>query len=67
MNSLKSPTFLGSMNYNIYINTKHVRGENMEDKELQKQIEQIVEIKIDDDIEKTVDEIVDGILELGGK
>ena len=39
----------------------------MEDKELQKQIEQIVEIKIEDDIEKTGDEIVDGILELGGK
>ena len=39
----------------------------MEDKELQQQIEQIVEIKIDDDREKTVDEIVDGILELGGK
>ena len=39
----------------------------MEDRELQEQIEQIVEIKIDDDIEKTVDEIVDGILGLGGK
>ena len=55
------------MSYNIYINTKHIRGEVMEEKELQQEIESIVEIKIDDDIEKTVDEIVDGILGLGGK
>ena len=66
MNSLKSPTFLGSMSYNIYI-TKHIRGENMEDKELQKQIEQIVEIKIDDDIEKTIEDEIKEILNMKGE
>ena len=54
------------MSYNIYI-TKHIRGENMEDKELQKQIEQIVGIEIDDDKDKTIEDAVKEILNIKGE
>ena len=54
------------MSYNIYI-TKHIRGENMEDKELQEQIEQIVGIEIDDDKDKTIEDAVKEILNIKGE
>ena len=39
----------------------------MEDKELQKQIEQIVEIKIDNNKEKTIEDEVKEILNIKGE
>ena len=52
------------MSYNIYINTKRVRGELMEDKELQKQIESIIRIEIDSNEEKTIEDEVKEILNI---
>ena len=54
------------MSYNIYI-TKHIRGENMEDKELQKQIESMIGIKIDNNEEKTIEDEVKEILNIKGE
>ena len=39
----------------------------MEEKELQQQIEQIVEIKIDDDKDKTIEDAVKEILNIKGE
>ena len=58
------------MSYNVYINTKHVRGEVMEEKELQQlqqQIESIIRVKIDNDKEKTIEDEVKEILNMKGE
>ena len=55
------------MSYNIYINAKHIRGENMEDKQLQEQIESIIGIKIDNNNDKTEKEQIEEILNMKGE
>lgn len=66
MNSLKSPTIL--YQYDIIILEKKIRGDYMQDKELkelQEQIEQIIGIEIENNKEKTIEDEVTEILNLG--
>ena len=55
------------MSYNIYQRKAYKRGEDMEDKELQEQIESIIGIKKDNNNDKTEKEQIEEILNMKGE